>query len=208
MRWSILFCWLGCLLWFMTGSVFGASPSVTAVQKEVACPGGGASSPKVPPGYVIGIGDLLQLSVWKDPALSRQMVVLPDGTVSLPLAGLVVAAGKTVAQLETEVKAKIKQYVAEPILDISVMQTNSMFVYIVGKVQNPGRFPVATDVNVLQALAMAGGPNRFADTDSIQVHRDERGKTVLLNFDYDEVLEGVRLEQNIRLRRGDVVVVP
>jgi polysaccharide export outer membrane protein len=158
--------------------------------------------------YVIGAGDVLLLTVWKDAALSRQMVVLPDGTVSLPLGGNIVAAGKTVAQLESEIAGKLEEYMTDPVLDISIVQANSMIVFVIGKVLNPGRFPVSTDINVLQAIAMAGGPNRFADTDSIQVHRKEKGRTLLLDFNYDEVLRGVRLEQNIQLQRGDVVVVP
>lgn len=208
MRWNKSVWCLVCLVWLMAGPAQGADSSKAVSEGRAAGSGASASTAAVPSTYVIGIGDLLQLSVWKDPALSRQMIVLPDGTVTLPLAGLIVASGKTVAQLETEVKARIKRYLSEPVLDISVVQPNSMFVYIVGKVQNPGRFPIATDINILQALAMAGGPNRFADTDSIRVHRDVQGKTVLLDFDYDEVLKGERLEQNIRLRRGDVVVVP
>jgi len=196
--------WLGCLLWGLCWPGAGSTLADTGAGKVPQGTAVGVRSS----GYIIGTGDLLELSVWKDPALSRQMIVLPDGKVSLPLAGLVSAAGKTVEQFEQEVKQKIKPFISKPVLDISVVQMNSMMIYIVGKVHSPGRFPLTTDITVLQAIAMAGGPNRFADTDSIQVHRDVGGKTVQLNFDYDDVLEGVQLEQNIRLKRGDVVVVP
>ncbi|WP_051554392.1 polysaccharide biosynthesis/export family protein [Desulfobulbus elongatus] len=208
MRWKKSVGWLALLFWLTMAPAHGAEPATVADEGGKALAREDAVKTAVPSTYVIGVGDVLQLSVWKDTALSRQMVVLPDGTVSLPLSGLVTAAGKTVAQLETEVAGKIKRYMTDPVLDISVVQANSMIIYIVGKVQSPGRFPVATDVNILQALAMAGGPNRFADTDNIRVHREEGGKTVFLDFDYDAVLKGVHMEQNIRLRRGDVVVVP
>ena len=96
----------------------------------------------------------------------------------------------------------------DPILDVSVIQSNSMNIYVVGKVRNPGRFSIPVDVNVLQAMAMAGGPDKFADTDDIKIFRNEGGKTHIFKFDYDDVVAGKRLEQNILLQRGDVVVVP
>lgn len=159
-------------------------------------------------GYTVGKGDVLQISVWKDPELSRQVTVLPDGTVSLPLVGQLVVAGKTLGLIRSEVTAKIKDYLPSPILNISVVQVNSMIIYVIGKVRAPGRFPVSSEINVLQALAMAGGLDRFADEDNIKIYREENGQTRIIPFDYSEVVDGEQLQQNIRLRRGDVIVVP
>ena len=158
--------------------------------------------------YVIGVGDVLQISVWKDAELSRQVTVLPDGVIAMPLIGFVQAAGKTVTALGEDIIGRISRFMPDPILDVSVIQSNSMNIYVVGKVRNPGRFSIPVDVNVLQAMAMAGGPDKFADTDDIKIFRNEGGKTHIFKFDYDDVVAGKRLEQNILLQRGDVVVVP
>ncbi len=182
--------------------------SLCLAGQGLAAPSAGDAKAVAEANYKIGAGDVLQISVWKDTALSREVVVLPDGTISLPLVGLLKAAGKTVSQLEAEVTVRIKKYMSNPILDISVGQVNSMVIYVIGKVRAPGRFPLATDINVLQALAMAGGPDKFADTDDIKIYRAKNGQTQIIDFDYEDVLDGESLEQNIRLLRGDVVVVP
>ena len=160
--------------------------------------------------YPIGPGDMIGISVWKDEALTKDVVVLPDGMISFPLLGLIKAGGKTVAQLKAELEQKISEYVPEPTLNVEVRQVNSMIVYVVGRVNNPaaGRLALNADVNVLQALAMAGGLTPFAKRDKIKVFRKEGEKTETYAFNYDAVTEGKNLEQNIELKRGDVVVVP
>lgn len=158
--------------------------------------------------YQIGPGDVLHLNVWKDEALSRQVIVLPDGTIALPLVGKLLAAGKTVTDIEKEITGKIKKYLPDPVLDVSVVQVNSMMIYVIGKVRNPGHFPLKSNVNVLQALAMAGGLDKHADEGGIKIHREQNKKTILFDFDYDDVVDGKKLRQNIKLMKGDVVVVP
>lgn len=158
--------------------------------------------------YLIGAGDVLDISVWKDEAQTKTVVVLPDGTISFPLIGEVVAEGKTVSQLKDEIRQKVSHFVPDPVLTVIVHQVNSMLIYVVGRVNNPGRFLLSTNVNVLQALTMAGGLNPFAKRDKITVMREEAGDTGIYKFNYDEVAAGENLQQNIRLRRGDVVVVP
>ena len=158
--------------------------------------------------YQIGAGDVLALSVWKDPAMSRQVAVLPDGTVSLPLIGQILANGKSVKELEQEISRKIKKYLPDPVLDVSVVAVNSMLVYVIGKVRAPGRYAVQTNINVLQLLAIAGGLDKHADEDDIKIYREENHQTTIFSFEYDDVIDGEQLEQNIRLKRGDVVVVP
>jgi polysaccharide export outer membrane protein len=158
--------------------------------------------------YIIGPGDVIDMSIWKDEALRGQMIVLPDGTISFPLIGELRAAGRTLAELKQEVVEKISVYVPDPTLSAEVKQVNSMLIYIIGRVNQPNRFVINTNITVLQALAMAGGLNPFAKRGSIKVFRQEGDKTKLFPFHYDDVIEGKRLEENITLKRGDIVVVP
>ena len=160
--------------------------------------------------YLIGPGDVIGISVWKDDALTKEVVVLPDGTISFPLIGLIKAAGKTVAQLKAEVEKKISEFVPDPTLNVEVKQVNSIIVYVIGRVNSPqaGRLVLNSNIDVLQALAMVGGLNPFAKRDKIKVFRKEEEKTRTFNFNYDDVTEGKHLEQNIELKRGDVIVVP
>ena len=158
--------------------------------------------------YVIGPGDVLEISVWKEEALTKLVTVLPDGKISFPLIGEAMASGWTVAALKKEIESRLSQFVPDPVLSLTVNQMNSLMIYVVGKVNNPGRFILNTNVDVLQALAMAGGLNSFAKRGQIKVFRKHDGKTKIFDFDYDDVSEGKRLEQNIQLVRGDVIVVP
>ncbi len=159
-------------------------------------------------GYLIGPGDVLDISVWKDEALTRSCVVRPDGAISFPLIGEIRATGKTAVQLKEEMEGKLVRYVPELVLSLDVRQVNSLIIYVIGKVNSPGRQVVNANINVLQALATAAGLNPFAKRNRIKIYRQQNGKTEILPFEYDEVVDGKRLEQNIRLQRGDVVVVP
>jgi polysaccharide export outer membrane protein len=158
--------------------------------------------------YLIGPGDLLDINIWKDDSLSRVVTVLPDGSISFPLIGEVEAADKTVSQLKQELEKKISRFVPDPVLSLIVQQVNSLQIYVVGRVNNPGRFMLNTNVNVLQALTIAGGLNPFAKRSKVKIMRKKDGQTTIYNFDFDEVAKGENLEQNITLRRGDVIVAP
>lgn len=158
--------------------------------------------------YVIGTGDVLGLEVWKDPTLTRSVVVLTDGKVTVPLIGDVMAGGRTVAEVKKEIETRLSTFIPKPVLTLEVKQCNSLYVFVMGRVNNPGRSSLAGPVNVLQALAMAGGPNPFARRDRIRIFRREGAQTTIIPFDYDAVTEGRHLEQNIELSRGDVVFVP
>ncbi|MBA4369024.1 MAG: sugar transporter [Desulfobacterium sp.] len=160
------------------------------------------------PEYVIGHGDILNIDVWKDDALAKQVTVLPDGRIAFPLIGEITAGGKTVAQLRREIETGLKRFVPDPILNVEVEQVNSMLIYVIGKVNQPGRFILNTNIDILQALAMAGGLNPFAKQDSIKIFRKTDQETSMYHFNYDEVSEGKQLSQNILLKRGDVIVVP
>lgn len=157
--------------------------------------------------YLIGPGDILEIAEWKNPDLTRTVVVLPDGKITFPLLGEVMAAGKTAGQLTAEISQALKPYVPAPNVSVIIHQVNSLLIYVIGKVNKPGRFEVNSNINVLQALAIAGGLNSFANRDKITVFRTTGDKTDMFAFDYDAVSEGKALEQNIVLKRGDVVVV-
>ena len=157
--------------------------------------------------YRIGPGDVLDIAVWKNPDLTKQLAVLPDGMIHFPLVKGLKVGGITVNELEEMLVARLKKYVPEPDLSISVVQVNSMMIYVIGKVNHPGRFSINTNIDVLHALAVAGGLNPFAKEKEIIIFRKRDGQTISFNFNYEEVSEGKNLSQNIMLERGDVIVV-
>ncbi|GAB6268090.1 MAG: polysaccharide export protein [Smithella sp.] len=197
------------LSWSKSGDT---APSVSASSaKQVAVEPALPSSPEMAldeGDYLIGPGDVLDISVWKDEALTRSCVVRPDGAISFPLIGDIQATGKTPSQLKAEMEGKLDRYVPGGALSLEVKQINSLIIYVIGKVNAPGRFIMNANVNVLQAIAAAAGLNPFAKRNKIKVYRQGKNETIIFPFQYDEVIEGNRLEQNIRLLRGDVVVVP
>jgi len=158
--------------------------------------------------YIVGPGDVLFISVWQDQTLTQSVPVRPDGRISFPLIGEIMAADKTVAQLQKEIEDKISRYVTDPVLTVGVEEIKSILIYVIGRVNSPGRFDLNGNINVLQALAIAGGCNTFADTRNIRVFRQAGNKTSIMNFNYNDVSSGKNLEQNIMLERGDVIVVP
>jgi polysaccharide export outer membrane protein len=184
-------------LW-AAGEQSGPAPSVKAAGDPTDAAGS----------YTVGPGDLLEISVWKDESLTRAVVVLPDGRVSFPLIGQIDVAGKTLAQLKRELDEKLGRYVPDAVLNLDIKQVNSQIIYVLGRVNTPGRFVLNTNVNVMQALATAGGLNPFAKRSRITIFRDEGGKTALFKFDYDDFADGKGLEKNIQLKRGDIIVVP
>jgi polysaccharide export outer membrane protein len=182
-------------------SCLAAAPSAQSQQNNVQTGTFGSN-------YVIGPGDVLDISVWKEVALTKMVIVLPDGKISFPLIGEVRAAGLTIAQLKQQLEDKLKRFVPHPNLSVAVHQVNSLQIYVIGKVNNSGRYVINTNLNVLQALAMAGGLNPFAKKNKIKIFRETMQGTQIFEFRYGDVTEGKHLDQNIRLVRGDVIVVP
>lgn len=158
--------------------------------------------------YIIGPGDLLAISVWRDDSLTRSVVVLPDGKIQFPLIGEIVAGSKSVAQLKKEFVEKLSSYVVDADISVEVKQSNSLFIYIIGRVNSPGRQMLLADTTVLQALAMAGGLNPFAEKNDIKIFRQESERTLVYSFRYSQVVSGNYLDDNLLLKRGDVIVVP
>lgn len=159
--------------------------------------------------YTVKPGDLLNISVWKEPDLQRPVLVRPDGMFSFPLAGEVDARGKTVADLNTLLAQRLAKYIADAVVTVSVQEIKGNKVYVIGQVNKPGEFIVNPSVDVMQALSMAGGLTAFANAGNIIVlRRAANGTKQSLQFPYDDVMRGRKLERNIDLQSGDVVVVP
>lgn len=158
--------------------------------------------------FYLGPGDVLEVSVWKDEALSRQVVVRPDGKISFPLIGDVLARGRTVEELRQVVEDKIKVYVPDAPVTVIVVQVGSSQVYVVGKVAKPGLYIMGQTLRVMQVLAMAGGMTPFANKDDILIIRKNNGHQRVFKFNYGKVAGGKDLDQNICLKPGDTVVVP
>lgn len=158
--------------------------------------------------YVIGSQDVLDISVWKEPELTRTVPVRPDGKISLPLLNDVQATGLTPTQLAESITTSLRKFVSEPQVTVIVTQMNSQRVYIMGEVARAGAYPLLPDMTFLQALSSAGGFTQFAKLRKIYMFRTENGKEVKYPFDYKDVISGLRPEQNITLKAGDTIVVP
>jgi len=182
--------------------------SLTVPLRVAAQSAAGEAASPFGPDYLIGPGDILEISVWKEEALTKAVVVLPDGRVSFPLIGQVQAADRTVDDLKRDITKRMVKYAPKEEVNLEVKQVNSMLVYVIGRVNQPGRFVLNTNVDVLQALAIAGGLNPFAKRNQIKIFRKAAGTTLTFNFNYDDVTDGGKLQQNIPLKRGDVIVVP
>jgi polysaccharide export outer membrane protein len=160
------------------------------------------------PNYMIGAQDVLDISVWKEPEVSRVVPVRPDGKISLPLLNDVQAAGLTPSQLAAQLTESLKKFVANPQVTVIVTTINSQRVYLLGEVARPGAYPLLPGMTILQALSSGGGFTQFANTKKIYLLRKENGKQVKLPFNYKEVISGKNPEQNIPLKAGDTIVVP
>lgn len=169
--------------------------------------GSPVSAADLPP-YTINAGDVLQISVWKEADLQLEGLVRPDGSLSLPLIGEVKAEGKTAEALREELAKRYATFVPDAVVTVTVRLLSGHKVYVLGKVNKPGEFASNRYVDVMQALSMAGGTTPFAQVNDIVILRREGDRQRAIEFDYDDVSRGKRLEQNIILRGGDVVVVP
>jgi polysaccharide biosynthesis/export protein len=180
----------------------------------VVAPAGMASADTADTGYRINGGDLLHISVYGEQNLNQDVAVQPDGGIAFPLVGNIDARGMTLKDLQTKVADSLRQSEYFPNLTdnevtVSMLKASGNSVSVVGQVKQPGTFVFDTQLDVMQALSLAGGLTPFASKSKIKVlRRDDAGKQVAILFDYSEVEDGEQLEKNILLRGGDVVVVP
>lgn len=185
-----------------SASTSGQAPPSTSTP---ASPAPGVAPPA---DYIIGPEDVLEVVFWREKDLSGQVMVRPDGMVSLPLINDVQAAGLTPDELRQKLVEAAGRYIENPSAAVIVRQINSRKVYVTGQVAKPGAYPLGGPLTVMQLLSMAGGLNEYADTKNITVMRSVSGKPVRLPFNYKDVSRGRKLEQNILLKPGDTVVVP
>jgi polysaccharide export outer membrane protein len=159
-------------------------------------------------GYRVQPGDVLRISVWREPELQQNVLIRPDGGLSFPLVGQVDARGQTVAELEDTVRERLGRFISDPVVTVALQEVRGNKVYVIGQVNRPGEFIVNPSVNVMQALSMAGGATTFASLNNIIILRRTGANQEALPFRYSDVARGRDLELNIELRAGDIVVVP
>ena len=209
MKHSILLILAGAILLAGPATVLHAQPQNPApdAAKPIAP---AASSPVAPndPDYKIGPQDVLTITVWKEPDVSREVPVRPDGKISLPLLNDVDAAGLTPMQLASSLTESLKKFISSPQVTVMVKEINSRRVYVIGEVVRAGTFPLLPKMTVLQIVSSCGGFTQFANPKKIYVLRTKDGKQTKIPFNYKEVVSGKNPEQNIELQPGDTVVVP
>lgn len=165
------------------------------------------ASGDAPTPYRIGIEDVLDVNVWKSPDVSRQVWVRPDGRITVPLVGEVVAAGLTPAELADALGARLKEFFTDPVVTVTLAEINSHTVYLLGRVAKPGAVKLRSPKTFLQVLAMAGGFQEFAETDKVVLVRWEGGKEARIPVDARKII-AKGTEGDFVLRPGDVVIVP
>lgn len=163
--------------------------------------------------FIIGPEDILEITVWRNNDLSREVVVRPDGRISLPLIGDILARGRTADELAQAIKDALTVYKENPEVSVSVKQVNSYIIYVLGEVNQPGKFQLKSHTTVLQAIALAGGFTQFASRDDMQVIRNglngsEKLREMRIPVSYDDAVDGDGEIGNLLLKSGDTLVVP
>jgi polysaccharide biosynthesis/export protein len=195
--------WIWLLLALALMASLGCAPRISPLAEAQA-----TAAQVVEDKYQLGPEDVIEISVWKEPDLTKQITISPDGKISYPLVGDVQIAGKTVKQVREEIGKRLEKFVTDAQVTVILLKTQYYKIYVMGKVNKPGEFLVGRPANVMQALAMAGGLTPFASPSKIVILRRVSGIEQTLPFDYKSVSRGDFLEQNITLLPGDVVVVP
>lgn len=158
--------------------------------------------------YKINPGDLLDVSVWKEEELQREIRVLPDGQISFPLVGEINTTGLTLSQLKSKIVKKLSNFISDPVVNIAVKLAEGNVVYVIGQVKKPGQFIMYRPLDAMQVLSLAGGLTAFAKSNNIIIlRRDEKGSKAI-KFEYGELEDGDSLNKNHILKSGDVIVVP
>ena len=168
------------------------------------------------PEYRIAPGDVLSVFVWKEPELSREVRVRPDGNVTVPLIGDLFAVAKTLKGLAAELTQSLSRFVNSPVVTVTLGESSTLRFFVVGEVGKPGEFPLVGRITAMQALAIAGGFREFAKTDEVKILRQELSVTggrtqtreIVLPLNYKAIAQGQNLHQNFALKPGDVIVVP
>jgi polysaccharide export outer membrane protein len=176
-------------------------------RSQPASPVASATPPVLPEGYVIGPEDVISVVVWREKELSADVVVRPDGKISLPLLNDIQAAGYTPEQLAEIIEKAAVKYVMDSDATVIVKEIRSRKVFVLGEVGKPGVFPLTSELTVLQLIASVGGLLEYADKGNITILRNENGRERRMRFNYNDVIQGKNLQQNILLQPGDTVLV-
>ena len=176
-------------------------------QSGNTTPGESVASLTLPKDYVIGVEDILNVVFWRDKELSAEVVVRPDGKISLPMLNDVPAAGMTPEQLAMAVQKAAMKFVRDPGATVIVKEIHSRKVYVIGEVNKPGTYPLASEMNVIQIIAEAGGFLENAKKGDVVIVRNENGQEHRYKFNYNDVVRGKKVEQNIRLLPGDTILI-
>ena len=159
--------------------------------------------------YIIGPGDILEITTWKEPDFSREQVLVRlDGMISFPLLDDIKAAGRTLMDVKTGIESKLKDYIEAPIVTVNLRLSNSKKFYILGEVMRTGEYPMVKKLTVLQAFALAGGFTEWASKKEIIVLRNEDGKEKIHRVNYKDIVKGDDLSQNIHIQPDDTIIVP
>ena len=167
-----------------------------------------AEQTATPWNYRVSPGDVLSIMVWKEPDLMRQVIVRPDGVFSFPLAGSIQTSGKSVEEIEVIVKERLERFIPDPVVTVATEQISGNDIYVIGQVNRPGQFSPTARIDVTQALSLAGGTSPFAQVSNIKILRRIDKNLIAIPFNYGDIEKGKRLNQNIILEPGDVVIVP
>jgi polysaccharide export outer membrane protein len=176
-----------------------------ALWSAIAMATDGGPSPVT---YRLQAGDVLEISVWKETDLQRDVLVRPDGSFSFPLAGEIDARGKTVEDVRGILVDRLQKFIPAPAVSVAVKQIGGNRIYVVGKVGHAGDFPLTNPLDVMQAISLAGGVTPYAAINDIVILRRQNGQQRMFSFHYSDVARGRNLSQNIQLESGDTVVVP
>ena len=194
--------------------IVGCHRRTAALGQTTPAPAPPQNSPSVataaaplPPGYIIGPDDILQIVFWRDKDLSSEVVVRPDGRISLPLINDVMAAGRTPEELRADLIANASKFLGNPNATVVVKEIRSRKVYITGSVEKPGPYVLTSPTTVVQLIAMAGGLKEYADQKNIVIMRTTNGQPTSFNVDYRSILRRQNLEQNLLLIPGDTVLI-
>lgn len=178
-----------------------AAAKVKTPVGVLAMPTAAAVDPK---SFVLGPEDIIAIRVWREPELSFAAQIRPDGKITMQLVGEIEAAGLTPDQLQKSVVEKLSEYINKPEVAVSVQSVQSKCYYITGEVSRSGKFPLVVPIKVLEALTNSGGFREYANTKKIVIMRSEKR----IKFNFQEVIKGKNLDQNIYLENGDHIVVP
>ncbi len=197
----ILFSIVLILFFYLPQTTFSQENSATSVQH--------AGSLAAKDAYRIGSGDILEITTWKEPDFSREEILVRiDGKISFPLLNDIQAAGRTPIQIKNDIEKKLKEYVTNPVVTVSVRSPGSKKFYILGEIARTGEYNIVKNLTVIQAFALAGGFTEWAAKKEIILFRTENGKEKIIRINYRDIIKGKDFKNNLMIRADDTIIVP